>query len=56
HVTEFMALLPGDILTTGTPDGVALGMDPPAWLRDGDTVEMDITGLGTMRQRIVART
>ncbi len=55
HVTEFMALLPGDILTTGTPDGVALGMKPPQWLREDDIVEMDITGLGTMRQRVVAR-
>jgi len=54
HVSEFMELLPGDVLTTGTPEGVAGGMEQPKWLKDGDTVEVEITGLGRQRQRVRA--
>jgi ureidoglycolate lyase len=54
HLSEFMALLPGDVLITGTPAGVALGMKPPAWLRPGDEVRMAIDGLGELRQQVVA--
>ena len=54
HLTEFMVLLPGDVLTTGTPAGVALGMQPPRWLRAGDEVRIEIEGLGELRQRVVA--
>lgn len=53
HVSEFMALLPGDVLPTGTPEGVAGGMEVPKWLKAGDCVEIEITGLG--RQRHIVR-
>jgi 2-keto-4-pentenoate hydratase/2-oxohepta-3-ene-1,7-dioic acid hydratase in catechol pathway len=54
HLSEFMVLLPGDVLITGTPAGVALGMKPPGWLKPGDEVRMAIDGLGELRQRVVA--
>jgi 2,4-diketo-3-deoxy-L-fuconate hydrolase len=49
-----MTLLPGDIVSTGTPSGVGHGMKPPKYLRPGDVVEMGIDGLGESRQRMVA--
>ena len=52
-VSRYMTLLPGDLITTGTPPGVALGMKPPQWLRAGDVVTLGIAGLGEQRQRIV---
>ncbi len=45
-----MTLLPGDIISTGTPSGVGLGFDPPKYLRPGDTVELGIEGLGSSKQ------
>lgn len=54
YVSEFMTLLPGDVISTGTPAGVAMGMATPAYLKAGDVVELGIDGLGTQRQRIVA--
>ncbi|HYC36391.1 MAG TPA: fumarylacetoacetate hydrolase family protein [Usitatibacter sp.] len=54
YVSQFMTLLPGDIITTGTPPGVVLGMKPPVWLKPGDVVSLGIQGLGEQRQRIVA--
>ena len=54
YVTEFMSLQPGDVLTTGSPHGVAAGFDPPKWLQPGDIVEMGIDGLGEQRHEIVA--
>ena len=54
HLSEFMVLLPGDVLTTGTPAGVALGMKPPRWLQAGDEVRIEIEGLGELRQRVTA--
>jgi 2,4-didehydro-3-deoxy-L-rhamnonate hydrolase len=53
-VSRYMTLLPGDIITTGTPPGVAMGMKPPQWLQAGDVVTLGIEGLGEQRQRIVA--
>lgn len=53
HVSEFLALVPGDILATGTPPGVGLGMDPPQFLREGDVVEAEVEGLGAQRQEVV---
>ena len=53
YVSQFMTLLPGDIITTGTPPGVAMGMKPPQWLNVGDVVSCGIQGLGEQRQRIV---
>lgn len=54
YVSEFMTLLPGDIVTTGTPPGVGLGMKPPKFLEVGDVVTLGIEGLGEQRQTIVA--
>ena len=52
-VSRYMTLLPGDVITTGTPPGVALGMKPPVWLKPGDVVTLGIQGLGEQRQRVV---
>jgi len=54
YVSRFMSLRAGDILSTGTPAGVAHGMKPPRYLEPGDVVEMGITGLGTQKSRIAA--
>ena len=54
YVSEFMTLLPGDIITTGTPPGVGSGMKPPKFLNAGDVVTLGIEGLGEQRQEIVA--
>lgn len=51
-VTAFTPLAPGDVVVTGTPGGVGAFMDPPAYLRDGDVVEVEITGLGVLRNRV----
>jgi len=53
YLSQFMVLEPGDLIDTGTPPGVALGMNPPAWLQPGDVVELGIDGLGTQRQQIL---
>ena len=55
YCSQFFTLLPGDIITTGTPSGVALGMKPtPGWLKPGDIVNLGIKGLGEQRQKVVA--
>jgi 2,4-didehydro-3-deoxy-L-rhamnonate hydrolase len=54
YLSQFMTLLPGDIISTGTPGGVGLGLNPPQYLKDGDVVELGIEGLGTSQQRVVA--
>jgi 2,4-diketo-3-deoxy-L-fuconate hydrolase len=54
YVSQFMTLLPGDVISTGTPAGVALGMKPPPYLRAGDLVELGIDQLGQSRQRVTA--
>ncbi len=54
YLSQFMTLLPGDIITTGTPPGVGTGMKPPTFLNVGDVVTLGIDGLGTQRQQIVA--
>ncbi len=53
YVSEFMTLLPGDVISTGTPAGVGLGMKPPQYLKAGDVVELGIDGLGESRQHVV---
>ena len=53
YVSEFMTLLPGDVISTGTPAGVGLGMKPPQYLKPGDIVELGIEGLGESRQQVV---
>jgi 2,4-didehydro-3-deoxy-L-rhamnonate hydrolase len=54
YISQFMTLLPGDIISTGTPAGVGLGFNPPVYLKDGDVVELGIDGLGTSKQTCVA--
>ena len=54
YISRFMALLPGDVITTGTPPGVGMGLTPPRYLRDGDTMQVEIQGLGVQRQRVSA--
>lgn len=54
YISQFMTLFPGDIISTGTPAGVGLGMQPPQYLRAGDVVELGIDGLGTARQEVIA--
>ena len=50
HISQFMTLLPGDIISTGTPFGVGLGLTPPRYLKEGDEVELGIEGLGISKQ------
>jgi 2-keto-4-pentenoate hydratase/2-oxohepta-3-ene-1,7-dioic acid hydratase in catechol pathway len=53
YQSQFMTLLPGDVIATGTPSGVAAGMNPPPWLRAGQTVRLGIDGLGEQVHRTV---
>jgi 2,4-didehydro-3-deoxy-L-rhamnonate hydrolase len=54
YVSRFMTLLPGDVVSTGTPAGVGLGMNPQVYLKAGDVVELGIDGLGSAKQNVVA--
>ena len=54
YVSQFMTLLPGDVISTGTPAGVGLGMTPPLYLKPGDVMELGIDGLGTSKQNVKA--
>lgn len=54
YVSHFMTLIPGDIISTGTPAGVGLGMKPPVYLKPGDVVELGIDGLGKSMQTVIA--
>ena len=54
YMSGFMRLMPGDIIATGTPEGVGLGLTPPRFLSAGDIVELSVEGLGTQRQSVVA--
>jgi 2,4-didehydro-3-deoxy-L-rhamnonate hydrolase len=54
YVSQFMTLLPGDVISTGTPAGVGLGMNPPVYLQAGDVVDLGIDGLGESRQQVIA--
>jgi len=54
YVSQFMTLLPGDVISTGTPAGVGLGFNPPVYLKEGDVVELGIDGLGSSRQAVIA--
>jgi len=54
YISQFMTLLPGDIISTGTPFGVGLGLTPPRYLQDGDVVELGIEGLGVSKQTCIA--
>ncbi|TKC05233.1 fumarylacetoacetate hydrolase family protein [Pedobacter frigoris] len=52
YVSQFMTLLPGDVISTGTPAGVGLGFKPPVYLKHGDVIELGIDGLGTQKQQV----
>jgi 2-keto-4-pentenoate hydratase/2-oxohepta-3-ene-1,7-dioic acid hydratase in catechol pathway len=54
YLSQFMVLEPGDLINTGTPPGVGLGLKPPVFLQDGDLMELAIEGLGRQAQRAVA--
>jgi 2,4-diketo-3-deoxy-L-fuconate hydrolase len=53
YLSQFLVLEPGDLINTGTPPGVAMGMQPQAWLQAGDVIELGIEGLGSQRQTVV---
>ena len=53
YVSQFMTLMPGDVITTGTPPGVGMGMKPPVFLKKGDVLSLGVDGLGTQRQAVV---
>ena len=52
YISQFMTLLPGDVISTGTPSGVGMGLNPPRYLKPGDTVTLGIEGLGVARQDV----
>ena len=52
YISQFMVLEPGDVVITGTPPGVALGMKPPVWLKAGDVMTLTIEGLGEQRSKV----
>ena len=54
YLSQFMSLLPGDVISTGTPAGVGLGFSPQIYLKAGDVIELGIDGLGTSKQEAVA--
>lgn len=54
YVSQFMSLLPGDVISTGTPAGVGMGMNPQIYLKDGDVIELGIDGLGSAVQNVKA--
>lgn len=54
YISQFMTLLPGDVISTGTPFGVGLGLKPPVYLKLGDVMELGIEGLGISKQNVVA--
>ena len=55
-LSESQTLRPGDVIATGTPAGVGFGRDPPTFLEPGDTVEISVTGLGTLRNKVTKAT
>ena len=54
YISQFMSLLPGDLISTGTPSGVGLGLSPPRFLKEGDEVELGVEGLGISKQTCIA--
>jgi len=52
YVSQFMSLQPGDVISTGTPPGVGLGMKPPVFLKEGDVIELGIDKLGSQKQKV----
>lgn len=54
YISQFMTLLPGDIISTGTPEGVGMGFNPPIYLKHGDVMELGIEGLGSSHQEVIS--
>jgi 2,4-diketo-3-deoxy-L-fuconate hydrolase len=54
YISRYMTLMPGDVISSGTPAGVGLGLKPPTYLRAGDVIELGIEGLGQQRQQVLA--
>jgi 2-keto-4-pentenoate hydratase/2-oxohepta-3-ene-1,7-dioic acid hydratase in catechol pathway len=54
YLSQFLVLEPGDLINTGTPPGVGMGLKPPVWLQAGDVMELGVDGLGAQRQNVVA--
>jgi 2,4-diketo-3-deoxy-L-fuconate hydrolase len=54
YISRYMTLMPGDVISTGTPAGVGLGLHPPTYLKPGDVIELGIEGLGRQRQDVIA--
>ena len=54
YISQFMTLLPGDVISTGTPAGVGMGLKPPMYLKHGDKIELGIDGLGSAVQHVVS--
>ena len=54
HLSKFMSLQPGDVISTGTPPGVGMGQKPETYLKSGDVIELEIEGLGLQRQVVGA--
>ena len=53
HISQFLTLMPGDVITTGTPAGVGMGMNPPDYLKDGDEMILRVDKLGAQKSKIV---
>ena len=53
HITQFITLMPGDIITTGTPAGVGMGMNPPSYLKDGDEMILNVDNLGEQKLKVI---
>ena len=53
YLSQFLVLEPGDLINTGTPPGVGMGLKPPVWLQPGDVMELGIEGLGSQRQAVI---
>ena len=53
YISTFTPLLPGDVIATGTPEGVGFARKPPLWMKAGDVIEVEISGIGVLRNPIV---
>ena len=53
HLSKYITLMPGDIITTGTPPGVGLGMNPPQFLKDGDEMSLKVDNLGEQKSKVI---
>ena len=54
YISKFMSLQPGDIISTGTPPGVGMGLNPQVWLKPGDEMKLGVEGLGEQKQKTIS--